>query len=297
MTGQRGQASAPRYRRRSGRKRHLRRPARERWASPGEMARVGPAIFGPVRWPSVSPGRSAISAGQSLPRTMLARWCGARPDIPSGGGSCRGWLLRCAFRGSDSRRIRACTRTGCATTIRRGAGYPAGPLGLDGGVALYGYALQSPMVYIDPRGENPAAVVGVRGAIFCARNPAQCIRACVGAAIAGATWLGIINNSESGGDELGPISPPTEGSQICDECDKCKPRYEEIRSVADVIRTRFAQRAANVLGFAPGSQQWINHEMSIAQRQNQLKRLIRSARSAGCFDIDPADIEVSTRPL
>jgi RHS repeat-associated protein len=171
------------------------------------------------------------------------------------------------------------------------------PLGLDGGVALYGYALQSPMVYIDPRGENPA-VVG--GALLCARFPALCKeipRACAGAVIAGATWLGIINNSESGGDELGPISPPTEGTQACDDCDKCKPRYEQIRSVADVIRTRFAQRAANVLGFAPGSEQWINHEMSIAQRQNQLKRLIRSARSAGCFDIDPADIEVSTRHL
>jgi RHS repeat-associated protein len=101
------------------------------------------------------------------------------------------------------------------------------PLGLDGGVALYGYALQSPMVYIDPRGENPAAV---GGRAFCASFPALCKeigRACAGAVIAGATWLGIINNSESGGDELGPISPATEGTQICDSnCDPDGCPYE-----------------------------------------------------------------------
>jgi RHS repeat-associated protein len=109
------------------------------------------------------------------------------------------------------------------------------PLGLDGGVALYGYALQSPMVYIDPRGENPAAV---GGRALCASFPALCKeigRACVGAVIAGGTWLGIINNSESGGDELGPISPPTEGTQICDECvDDCTKEWNDAYNMCEL---------------------------------------------------------------
>ena len=63
------------------------------------------------------------SAGRCLRRRRPARWCGRRPGCrlavstsPPARRSRRG------FRGSGSRRSRACTRTGCATTIRRRGG-------------------------------------------------------------------------------------------------------------------------------------------------------------------------------
>ena len=56
------------------------------------------------------------------------------------------------------------------------------PIGLDGGINTYAYALNNPLIYTDPTGEAVPIIGGIGGA--CARNPKIC------ATIVGGAWGG-----------------------------------------------------------------------------------------------------------
>jgi RHS repeat-associated protein len=68
----------------------------------------------------------------------------------------------------------------------------ADPLGLIAGMNVYGYANQSPMMYIDPRGENPVIVAGIVAGALIGGGAGYLETGCWEGALAGAIVGGLI---------------------------------------------------------------------------------------------------------
>ncbi|MGV6847841.1 MAG: RHS repeat domain-containing protein, partial [Marinibacterium sp.] len=113
------------------------------------------------------------------------------------------------------------------------------PLGLVDDAALYNYARQSPMMYVDPRGENPIVVQGIRAFLQWLIGAGSSATAGAGAgAMAGAgTGIGIgigigaaITPNSAGRDGDRPNSVPREGEMCEDPCEKARQRVRDAKA-------------------------------------------------------------------
>jgi RHS repeat-associated protein len=106
----------------------------------------------------------------------------------------------------------------------------ADPLGLIAGASLYGYANQSPMMYVDPRGENPAAVCAIPSvAPLCGKVIQMCIEGVVIGGIVAYDYL----------------MSPSELEEACQDCannnypppppEDCPVRYSRLKTWYEIL--------------------------------------------------------------
>jgi RHS repeat-associated protein len=106
----------------------------------------------------------------------------------------------------------------------------ADPLGMVDGASVYGYALQSPLRWMDPRREDAVSGVGgpIAFAAYCARLDGPLpFGDAFGAGFLAGVGIGINWMMGGGEDETGPISAPTAGTQSCGDCDDCRTQWIE----------------------------------------------------------------------
>lgn len=166
----------------------------------------------------------------------------------------------------------------------------ADPLGLVDGASVYGYALQNPGRYVDPRGENAGCFAGPWG---CA----------AGGVVTGAAWgwrAYRAYRAAKGAADAGKAAAAASGgnSEECgDDCEKIAAQIEE---TLRELKKRFRQWRRNQNKLIPGEPaasrrrgSFGGHVQQIWDHQRRLEALINEAKAKGCQYNPEADIYVN----
>jgi uncharacterized protein RhaS with RHS repeats len=133
-------------------------------------------------------------------------------------------------------------------------------IGLGGGINTYGYALQNPVMYYDPNGNIPLAIIPI-------------IWGGIGSGI---TWGTITPISQW--LLLGALSFTITSSSKSDQCDdECEELYAQIEIKVNGLQRRWRQLREN-----SGGIDQTTHIRQFKERQVNLRKELNEADSRGC---------------
>jgi RHS repeat-associated protein len=142
------------------------------------------------------------------------------------------------------------------------------PIGLEGGVNTYGYALQNPVMYYDPSGNVPLAIIPI-------------IWGGIGSGI---TWGTITPISQW--LLLSALSIAITSSSSNLECDDCDSITQSIESLAIDVERRYEAMLIDEHGLFDSPQSdygsWDGHVQKYLSVQSELRTQIAIAKSKGC---------------